>query len=418
MVKIADLRAQRASLGTEVRNLIDGNTGNGYDAEAQQKVEGIFAQIDGIDSQIKALERLANLDAENVRTDAEAEAGDRALHALTPEQRELQAKYKGAFRNFIAMGHRGLTHEESTLLRTGLQNAQSGQQANGSQGGYLVPTGFGGELLEALKSFGGMRNVAQQITTPSGISIPWPTVDDTASEGELVAENVAASSQDLAFGTVAIGARKWSSKIFTVPMELLQDQGPGIDIEAYIRKQASQRIARGQNRKYTVGTGVGEPTGLATAAVVGKVGLTGQTAAIISDDLVDLQHAVDPAYRDMPGVGWMFHDTTLRYLKKMKDSLGRPLWLPGFAVKEPDTILDKPYTINQHMATMAANARSILFGKLDEYLIRDVMEVTLFRFDDSAYVSKGQIGFLAWARGDGALVSGGTPVAAFQQSAS
>ena len=52
MVKIAELRAQRATLGTEVRNLLDANTGNGYDAEAQKKVDEIFAKIERIDAQI------------------------------------------------------------------------------------------------------------------------------------------------------------------------------------------------------------------------------------------------------------------------------------------------------------------------------------------------------------------------------
>ena len=65
-------------------------------------------------------------------------------------------------------GERGLTSEEANLLRTGVQAAQSGQQSNGSQGGYLVPKGWGGSLLEAFKSFGGMRDVANIIQTESG----------------------------------------------------------------------------------------------------------------------------------------------------------------------------------------------------------------------------------------------------------
>jgi HK97 family phage major capsid protein len=301
MVKIAELRAQRATLGTEVRNLLDANTGNGYDAEAQ-KVDGIFAKIERIDAQIEAMEKLAKLDAEKVRTEAEQDAGQRVLANLDPAERERQQAYSAAFRNFVVHGERGISNEEAGLLRTGFRNAQSGQQANGAQGGYLVPTGWGGELLEALKSFGGMRDVARVIQTASGNPIPWPTVDDTASEGEIVAENIAASTADFTFGTTSIGAWKWSSKIFTVPIELLMDQGPGVDIEAYIRKSAAMRIARGQNRKYTIGAGTTEPLGIVNSAVAGKVGLTGQTTSLISDDLVDLEHSVDPAYR-RPGRG-------------------------------------------------------------------------------------------------------------------
>ena len=168
----------------------------------------------------------------------------------------------------------------------------------------------------------------------------------------------------------------------------------------------------------SVGTGVGQPEGIVTAAPVGKTAATGGATSVLPDDLIDLEHSVDPAYRSLPGVGFMWHDTTLRQLKKLKDSQGRPLWLPGFDTKEPDTYLGYKYTINQHMPVMAANAKSILFGDMSAYMIRDIMQVTLFRFDDSAYTKLGQIGFLAWSRHDGKLVTAGQPVKAFRNSAS
>jgi len=52
----------------------------------------------------------------------------------------------------------------------------------------------------------------------------------------------------------------------------------------------------------------------------------------------------------------------------------------------------------------AANAKSLAFGNLHRYMIRDAMEVTMFRFDDSAYMKLGQIGYLAWARVGGNLM--------------
>ena len=66
---------------------------------------------------------------------------------------------------------------------------------------------------------------------------------------------------------------------------------------------------------------------------------------------------------------------------------------------------------------MAANAKSILFGDFSRYTIRDVMGMTLFRFEDSAYVKLGQIGFLAWMRTGGTLTDGGTPIKYYANSA-
>lgn len=417
MINIKALRDERAAKATEARNLLDTNTTT-YTAKIGEQVDAIYEEIDRIDGQIARAEKQAKIDGDAASDDGAQERQQQALNVLSPDERAKAVAYNAAFRNFLIRGERGLTHDELNALVAGRpQNAQSGQQSNGAAGGYLVPTGWGGELLEALKSFGGMRSVATVIQTAGGNPLPWPTVDETAQEGEIVAESVAASSQDATFGTLSIGAYKFSSKIFTIPFELLMDQGPGIDVEAFIRRAAATRIARIQNRLFTTGTGTNQPRGIVTAAVAGKVGATGQTASVLSDDLIDLEHSVDPAYRAMPGVGFMFHDTTLRVLKKMKDAQNRPLWMPGFTTKEPDTFNGYKYTINQQMPTMAANAKSILFGDMSQYMIRDIMQVTLFRFDDSVYTSKGQVGFLAWARADGNLMSAGQPVAYYQNSA-
>lgn len=415
---IKQLREQRAAKATEARKLLEENTGDSWTDEISAKVEEIYAEIERIDAKIELLEKQARIDAEAGADEAGQEAHARAEAEATPEQRERMGAYNKAFKNFLVYGERGISSEEAKILHTGIQAAQSGQQSNGSQGGYLVPTGWGGQLLEALKSFGGMRDVARIIQTSNGNPIPWPTVDETNEEGEIVPENTAATSQDITFGTTQIGAYKYSSKVFTVPLELLMDQGEGVDIEAFIRRSAATRIARIQNRYHTTGSGTNQPLGQVTAAVAGKIGATGQATDVEFDDLTDLEHSIDPAYRMMPGVGWMFHDTTLRSLKKKKDADNRPIWVPGHTTKEPDTINGYGYTINQDMPVMAADARSILFGKLDEYLIRDVMEVTLFRFDDSPFVTKGQIGFLAWARADGRPITAGQPVKFYQNSTS
>lgn len=416
-MNIKALRDQRSAKAKEAKNLLDTNTGDKWSKDIEAKVDAIYEEIDRIDAQIVRAEKQAKIDGDAAADDAGTEATNVALNVLSGPDRERQTAYNAAFRNFLVRGERGMTRDELTALAAGpVQNVQTTQAP--TQGGYLVPAGWGGQLLEALAQFGGMRAVATVFATAGGNPLPWPTVDETASEGEIVPENQSAADSDVDFGTTQIGSRKYSSKVVTVPFELLQDQGPGIDIEAFIRRALAMRIARITNRHFTVGSGVGEPEGIVTAAPVGKIGATGSTTLVTTDDLTDLEHSVDPAYRALPGVGWMFHDTTLRQLKKMKDEQGRPLWLPGFETKEPDTFLGYSYDINQHMPQMAASAKSIIFGDLSAYMIRDIMQVTLFRFDDSAYTKKGQIGFLAWSRHDGKLVTAGAPVKAFRHSAS
>jgi HK97 family phage major capsid protein len=263
-----------------------------------------------------------------------------------------------------------------------------------------------------------VRQVAGQLTTGQGNSILYPTTDDTSNAGELVAEGATAANQDATFGSVTLGAYRFSSKIIPVSLELLQDSA--VDIEGLIYSLITTRLGRIQNTYFTTGTGTAQPLGVLTAAAAGgsKVGAAGQTTSITYDDLVDVEHSVDPAYRSKGTCSWMFHDNTLKILKKLKDSMSRPLWRPAVTGGDAADILGYSYGVNQDMPVMAANAKSIVFGDMSRYLVRDVMGVTLYRFDDSNYMKNGQVAFLAFQRSDGKWIdSGNAAIAYYQNSA-
>jgi HK97 family phage major capsid protein len=208
---------------------------------------------------------------------------------------------------------------------------------------------------------------------------------------------------------------KASSKIIAVPFELLQDSE--IDIQGMVLKRSADRIGRLGNVGFTTGGGTTDPFGLVTAASTGKTGTTGQTLTVIYDDLVDLIDSLDVAYLGAPSSnpelagaepGFMFNQTTRRVIRKIKDTAGRPIWMPsydeGLTGATPDRLLGYPVYLNNDMAVPAANAKTIAFGNFNKYMIRDAMDVTMFRFDDSAYAKLGQVGYLAWARMGGNLL--------------
>ena len=53
---------------------------------------------------------------------------------------------------------------------------------------------------------------------------------------------------------------------------------------------------------------------------------------------------------------------------------------------------------------------------MHKYMIRDALQFTVYRFDDSAYAKKGQVGFLAFQRSGGNLMDLGS-VKLYQHSA-
>jgi HK97 family phage major capsid protein len=169
--------------------------------------------------------------------------------------------------------------------------------------------------------------------------------------------------------------------------------------------------ARASRRRRDRGT-----LGFTAGNVAGGTSTTGETTSITYDDLVELEHSVDPAYRK--NARFMMSDAALKVIKKLKDGIGRPLWMAGLAVKEPDTINAYPYVINQDMAVPAASAKTVLFGDFSNYFIRRVAGVQVLRLQER-YAELNQVGFLCFQRWDGQLVDAGThPIKYLQQAAS
>lgn len=392
MPSIQALRERIAARAQEVRDLVEKHN-DSWSAQFQEKYDAGMAEIEDLKAQVKRIE--AALEADKDAAGAAAAAGAMAAKAEPKKASRVEELYN----KFLRQGDKAITAEEWREIRATMSTT------TGSEGGYTVQTEVAQRVVDALKAFGGMRAAADVIRTEMGNDMSFPTSDGTAEVGELIAQNTTATAADPTFGTVSLVAYKFSSKIVAIPFELLQDSQ--IDVAAFVEGRLTQRIGRITNQMFTTGTGTAQPRGVVTGATLGKTGTTGQTTTVIFDDLVDLVHSVDPAYRAAPRVRWMMNDASLKVIRKLKDSQNRPVFLPGYdglGGAMGDSLLGYPVTVNQDVATMAANAKSILFGDFGQYLIRDVMAPTLFRFEDSAYAKLGQVGFLMWHRAGGQLL--------------
>lgn len=393
MQSIQAMRERIAARAQEVRDLVEKHNEK-WGADLQAKYDAGMAEIEDLKAQVQRTEAAMQVDQDN----AGAAAAAASLAARQPDTKKA-SRVEELYNKFLRQGEKSITAEEWREIRATMSTT------TGSEGGYTVQTEVARRVVDALKAFGGMRAAAQVIRTDMGNDMSFPTSDGTAETGELIGQNTTATAADPTFGTVSLVVYKFSSKIVAVPFELLQDSQ--IDVAAFVEGRLTQRIGRITNQLFTTGTGTGQPRGVVTGATLGKTGTTGQTTSVIFDDLVDLAHSVDPAYRAAPGVRWMMNDASLKVIRKLKDSQNRPVFLPGYdglGGAMGDSLLGYPITVNQDVATMAANAKSILFGDFGQYLIRDVMAPTLFRFEDSAYAKLGQVGFLMWHRAGGNLL--------------
>jgi len=284
-------------------------------------------------------------------------------------------------------------HESRAAVDTGL-----------GTGGETIPEGFVPQWEISQLAFGDVHGVADVIRTSSGNDLPWPHSNDTGNIGALLAESGTATEQGVATAAMVLNAYKFTSKLVKVSAELLEDTA--FNIVSELGRMLGERIARALNVEYTTGSGTARPRGVVVASALGKLGAVAGAGSTTSDEIMDLFHSLDPAYRK--NARFMLHDSILAAVRKLKDTTNQYLWQPGMQTGSPDMLFGKPVTINQQMAsTFAINQKIILFGDFKKYKVRDVTNIRLKRLVE-LYAGQDQEGFVAFSRHDADLLDAGT----------
>lgn len=406
---LRELQEKREKLVAQARAALDEirkNTDESRAAELEKRHDDIMAEFDKVEADIKREERMAaaEIRAEESRARNRPNLGD--LEARGDDDPDKPIEYRQAFHKWVMVGGdmSMLEPEERAALRSGVApreaRAQTASVASG--GGYTVPTELSNQIIRSMRAWGPMydENICTEMNTTSGNPIDMPTIDDTDKEVELHEEAGAVTddgSADAVFGKKTLSAYTYDTKWVRFSYELGQDSI--FNFETLLGDLLGERLGRRANRELTIGTGGDAPQGIATASSLGVTAAA--TAAITFDNIIDLEHSVDPAYRQSPKARYMFNDTTLGAVRKLKDNEGRYIWSAGDVQKGvPSTLNGRPYSINQAMDSLAAAKRVMVFGDFGKYYVRKVGKIVLFvareRFAPD-------IGLLGVARFDGAL---------------
>lgn len=379
--KLKELREKQARIVTEARERLD-SIGENTDAARATELEGqhdaAMAEYDRLEALIKREDDLVKLE----RREDERRAQQRPLRD-TPEYRASddpqggKVEYRSVFAKVVCgVDPSELTAEERSVLRSGATKFETRTQVAGvaAAGGYTVPTELANEIIKSMKAWGPLfdEDICTVITTASGNPMTVPTVDDTAEEAAAKAEGADVAddnSGDVEFGQKLLEAFVYATPFVKWSFEL--DADAIFNMEQLLGSLVGERLGRIGNRRLTSGTGNAQPNGMVTASSLGKVTAAGN--GFTWDDVMDLEHSVDPAYRGSPKCRYMFHDKVLAAARKLKDGQGNYLWQKGDVQKgTPDSFNGKPYSINQHMEEIAADKRIMVFGDFSKYFVRKV----------------------------------------------
>lgn len=361
---INNLSEQRAIAWEAAKGLLDHAATESRDlsGEEAEQFDRINADIDGLDSRrakvIESIQRDRDIVESRNRLGLPLDlGGERA--AVVPSDDET-------IRSLIAGERRSAMFEKRAVIKSG--------------SGGSVATGVYDRIVEHLVQTNVVRSVATVITTANGETLNVPT-SSAYSTASIVGEGSQASASDPTLVTRALGAYKYVVLV-QLSNELAADAS--VDVAGFLSRQAGTAIGVATRGHMTTGTGSGQPTGIVTSSTAGVTGATSVVGAFTADNLIDLRFSVNSEYTAQPGTGYMMSSTAMAAARKLKDTTNQYLFAPGLN-GNPDSLLGYPVLLNDAMAVPAVSAKSVLFGHLPSYFVREVNGIDVAVSDDYAF---------------------------------
>jgi HK97 family phage major capsid protein len=403
MADIKELREKMARIATEARSKLSEVTDETPEeraAEIEREFDAMMADHDKLQARA---DRLA-------KAEAALRAGDQIDYSKRPafEQRSVPAidegfkmDYRAAFAEMIAAGGDAYVDAE---VRNVLKEHRAQTAGTTTAGGYTVPTELATFIEKAMIATGPMysSDLFTVINSTDGRTFNIPTIDDTAVTAEAHTEGGAVTDdggKDVTFGQKTLGAFAFDSEWIRWSAELNADSI--LNMESLLGELVGERLGRIANSKLTTGSGSSDVEGIVTNSAEGKE--AAGTAAVTADEIIDLIHSVDSAYRNAPSTAIMMNDSTLAAVRKLKDGNGNYLWQMGnYQAGIPQNILGYNVVVNQAMDSLAAAKKVMLFGDMSKFYVRKVGA-------PSIYVARERFapdyGILGYVRFDGVLTN-------------
>lgn len=382
MKNIKDLLQKRGETVAAMHALIEKVEGEGRDFNADEQASYDAMNADQSDLKARA-DRMKSADELKNSLESAPSVHRPSLAPEASKHPRATDSYKAGFEMFARYGKNALDAKVLNALQTGTD----------SEGGYIVPEEFETMLTQTLLDWNDIRRYANVITTGSDRNIP---VETSRGSAAWTAEEGAYNESDAAFGQTVLGAYKLT-RIIKVSEELLQDAF--FDVPSYLAKNFGETFGVAEEAAFIAGTGTTQPTGIVPGSSLGVT--AAGAAAITSDELIDLFHALGRPHRR--NAVWLMNDSTAKLVRKLKDGDSQYLWQPGLQAGQPDMLLGRPVITSVSMPAATTGLKSVVFGDLGYYTIADRAGMSMQRLNE-LYAANGQVGFRGFKRTEGKVL--------------
>ena len=203
------LQQRRAGLVKASRNIIDRALREGRALRSSEDVEldGLYARLDNINRTLGLFSRLNREEGEHFET------GSVFIRCMT-----------------ALAGHRG-NLASANQYATGQQWPDVARALSASvaaQGGFAVPQGYSGEIIEALRPLVAVRKLNPVVIPMPAGNFTWPRINTRGTAG-YIHENATVGATQPSFGAPNLTARKLAALV-PISNTLLRSSKPGADM--------------------------------------------------------------------------------------------------------------------------------------------------------------------------------------------
>lgn len=381
-MKLAKLKEQRAAKIAQVDEILKGIEANGevraLNTEERNNIAKLTGEIEDLKATIDLMEE---------------------QRAKTPEQknevkekRAEEVRAKEVFAKWLKREE--LDTEERTLM------------SNNTSGAFL-PLTINKEIIKQLAEIAPLFNLARRFNTKGTLRIinetGWGTKGVAKKGAEITAEGVSFPKEEPNFKTIELTAHKIATEI-DVTFEMLRNSE--IDITSYVMDLLIRRLGAEINALLMMGSGTGQPQGLAKAENVIKVEAASNTEVKITD-FIKVQTAMHPDY--VGGCKWFMNRSTFQAAAMMLDNTGRP-----YMVSEWDVVNNKPvYKLLGHeiiisdvMEGIGASKTAVVFANPTmAYAINVIADINIRQLQEVKYTDGIEV-FAGYLMADGKVYNG------------
>jgi HK97 family phage major capsid protein len=346
--KTLEAFAKRTGIKTEQVE----NRGSGEEREKVAKMDEDMSAIERI-MQLRKMG--ANAEPQfAVTARAASDDGSWLYEGMSRRDREKYGKrdYTERFMQAIVAGDMSAFR----ALSTGTSNAP-------------IPTDLERRIVEKRQQASIARQIAVVNTIDSTREI---TVEGSLPTTAKVAEGGSITPNDLSFDPKITVIKTKYVTAGKASREYLQDVigtsgiGSGLD---YLARKHGISMGLFHEEQFTIGDGSGDPEGFAGSSMQTKLAAISQVTdlggaaitTVTGDNLIDTYHLVKPQYRVGPRFSWVFSDTFLKTVRKIKTGTGSNdyVWKPsetgGISDGVPGTVYGVPYRISAYVPTGTVN---------------------------------------------------------------